>query len=70
MATTKLLAYKTSDEADNAVGFYTSLGYSIARVGPTDRIEMDGGSPTSIVWDSGIENDWTIIIATKDGIIT
>lgn len=70
MATTYIAAYKDSDAADTEVSFRQNLGYRVTRIGPTDRVQLDGDSPSSIVWDSGTTNDWILVISTKDNLVS
>lgn len=70
MGTTFIRAFKDSDKADAEVGFRKTQGFDVVRIGPTDRIQLDGESPSSILWESGGDKDWIVIVATKDGVVT
>ena len=66
MSTTYIRAFRKSDDADTEVGMRITQGFKILRIDKTDRIQLDGDAPSSTIWSSGPDEDWIVIVATKD----
>ena len=64
---TRVLAYKTEDEAKDAIYFWQSLGYHVAVAGPTDAVQLYNGpgGGDDPIWESGPEADWYVLLVTK-----
>jgi hypothetical protein len=61
---TRVLAYRTEQEAGNAMLYWKGLDYHVAVAGPTDAIELYNGDEDK-TWESGAESDWFLVVATK-----
>ncbi|MDF0487353.1 hypothetical protein PX554_04365 [Sphingomonas sp. H39-1-10] len=67
MSRTVILAYADKAAADAMAVNYAN-DYTVMVIGPTDQVVLARESEDGVVWRSGAEADFYVMIATKDPI--
>jgi hypothetical protein len=62
---TRILAFKSIDDAALEAGRWKGRGYHVALVGPTDAVRLSNGDGNPAIWESGEQADWYVVIASK-----
>ena len=66
MGSTTIYVTKSSAKAAERKGYLQGAGFSVTGIKSTDTIEITGEAAPTVIWDSGEEGDWYIVIATHD----
>jgi hypothetical protein len=66
---TRVLAFRSKEEAQEEAGRWKGAGYNVSVILGTDEIRLSDGSQPVRTWESGDNDDWTLIIASKKEII-
>lgn len=67
MSRTVMLAYASQADAQAQAVSYSN-DYSVMVIGPTDQVLLARETEDGIVWRSGAQADFYVMIATKDPI--
>ena len=62
---TRLFAVASLDGAAEKAGFWKGKGYHVAVAGPTDAVRLAKAEDDAVVWESGAEADWYLVLASK-----
>ena len=68
MARTHVLAFAKLEDAQDMAGQYSAT-YKVMLIGPTDQVMLARETDDGVVWRSGEQADFHLLIATKAEII-
>lgn len=62
---TRVYAFDSLELAAEEAGRWKALHYNVAVVGPTDAVRLDKPDDDATIWESGMEADWYLVVASK-----
>lgn len=65
---TRVKACKTKAEADEVAGRWRGANLNVVVIEGTDRVQLSDGGESNLVWESGSEIDWTLVIGSQKAI--
>ena len=67
--TTRILAFRSLEAAQYEAGKWAGSGHNVSVVLQTDTIRLSHGTQPGLIWDSGANEDWTLVIVSEQEIV-
>lgn len=65
---TRVTACKTKAEADLIAGTWRGANLNVVMIEGTDKVQLSDGGESNLLWESGAQSDWTLVIGSKKAI--
>ena len=62
---TRVKACKTKAEADNVAGRWRGANLNVVMIDGTDKVQLSDSGDSNLLWESGGESDWTLVIGSQ-----